>query len=276
MFRKKILFLIFVNTLLAAITEKPFVIIIPSYNNQEYYQKNLSDALDQEYENYRIIYIEDASTDNTKQLVEQFIENHKNAHRITCISNNTRKGALENLYTTIHTCNPWEIIVCLDGDDWLYNRHVLEYLNAVYRNSNVWMTYGQFIQYPANYIGWCKQIAPNVIQENSFRDQLWISSHLRTFYAWLFQAINKSDLQINGEFFPMAWDLAMMFPMLEMAGTHSKFIEEILYVYNRENNLNDEKIDQQKQLNLGFHIRSLTKYKPLQASETVHLKWGKV
>ncbi len=49
-------------------TEKPFVFIIASYNNSEWYKNNLDSVFAQDYENYRIIYIDDASPDGTGHL----------------------------------------------------------------------------------------------------------------------------------------------------------------------------------------------------------------
>src|ERR1700722_4170775 len=39
--------------------EKPIVIIIPSYNNAQWYKNNIESVLIQEYTNYRVIYIAD-------------------------------------------------------------------------------------------------------------------------------------------------------------------------------------------------------------------------
>jgi hypothetical protein len=48
------------------------------------------------------------------------------------IRNPVRVGALENLYRCIHTCDDQEIVILLDGDDWLAHPRVLQTLNAVY------------------------------------------------------------------------------------------------------------------------------------------------
>ena len=56
------------------IEEKNFVFIVPSYNNSEWYIKNISSIFNQNYSNYRVIYIDDASTDNTGTLVKNFVE----------------------------------------------------------------------------------------------------------------------------------------------------------------------------------------------------------
>ncbi len=61
---------------LALLTQEPelkenrFVIVIPSNNNKDWYQKNLDSVFNQRYLNYRVIYIDDGSTDNTGTLVE--------------------------------------------------------------------------------------------------------------------------------------------------------------------------------------------------------------
>ena len=54
--------------------EHPLVVIIPSYNNAQWYKKNLDSVFNQRYSNYRIIYLDDASTDQTGYLVEKYIQ----------------------------------------------------------------------------------------------------------------------------------------------------------------------------------------------------------
>lgn len=58
----------------------------------------------------------------------------------------------------------------------------------------------------------------------------------------------------------MTWDMAMMFPMLEMSGHRSKFISEFLYTYNLSNPINDHKVNQKLQQKLDRLIRGMTKY----------------
>lgn len=178
---------------------------------------------------------------------------------------------MANLYVAIHMCHPEEIIVDLDGDDWLAYDGVLAYLNTVYQDESVWLTYGQFLQYPLGRMGWCSQLPQEIIDNNAYRNYPWVTSALRTFYAWLFQLIKKEDLCFKDEFVPMASDLAFMFPMLEMAGNHSKFINQILYIYDRHTGFNDEKKNKQLQEEIEIHIRNLKKYEPLQDSAAAHV-----
>src|SRR5262245_31639614 len=104
------------------IQEKPMVIVIPSYNNSSWYDWNLSSVFQQKYSNYRVVYIDDCSTDNTYALVMEKIKKADLVQpglkdRIQVLRNTNNKGALANIYTACHAAHDHEIIVTLDGDD---------------------------------------------------------------------------------------------------------------------------------------------------------------
>lgn len=264
---KLVLFcLICCGSVFAEIEEKPMVVVIPSYNNKNWYQRNLDSVFIQKYVNYRVIYIDDASPDCTGLLVKSYIKQWGQERRVTLIQNAKRNGALANIYEAVHLCAPHEIIVTLDGDDWFYDDQVLTKLNEAYSDLDVWMTYGQFVHYPCGSPGWASEVPDHVIASNGIREYSWVTTHLRTFYAGLFHKIKKDDLLLEGVFFPMAWDLAFMFPMLEMSGRHSRFIPDTLYVYNVATPFNDIKVDPAYQLGLGWLIRTREKYAPLSSS----------
>jgi len=240
---------------------KKITVVIPSYNNYQWYKYNLSSLFTQDYTNFRAIYVNDCSSDGTRELVQKFILDNNFGNRIHLISNPVRVGALQNLYDVIHPCGDDEIIVILDGDDWLAHEGVLKRLNAVYSDPNCWMTYGQYISWPDNSPGYSRQIPSHIIETNNFREYEWCASHLRSFYAWLFKLIKKEDLiSPCGTFYPMAWDQAMMYPMLEMAGHRARFISEILYIYNAANPISDSKMNRQLQRHLETIIRLLKRY----------------
>jgi len=243
--------------------EKPIVVLITSYNNSEWYNENLSSVFEQAYNNYRIIYIDDCSTDNTYHLVVEKMKQNDRKHPIDIIRNTENRGALANVYTAVHTCANEEIIVILDGDDAFQHPQVLTRINKAYQNDNVWMTYGQYIESTSQKIGKCAPISEAIIRKNAYREYPWVSSHVRTYYAWLFKSIKKESLMIEDKFFPVASDLATMFPMLEMAGGRFEFINEILYVYNTSNELNNVKFRRKKQIQCERIIRHLPHYLPL-------------
>ena len=168
------------------VVERSIVVVIASYNNKDWYKRNLDSVFSQKYTNYRVIYVDDASPDGTGELVEQYIKEHKQEEKFTLLCNQERLGALANQYTAITSCDDMAIIVILDGDDWFAHDQVLAYMNNVYADTNVWLTYGQFKEYPSNKVGFCcvqqisekdcfqhctsirLQICPAVLENSSF------------------------------------------------------------------------------------------------------------
>jgi glycosyltransferase involved in cell wall biosynthesis len=245
---------------------KKFVIVVPSYQNSKWLKRNLFSILNQQYDSYRVIYTDDASPDGTGSLVEEYCATHDLTRKITVVKNPERKGALENLYRMIHSCNDDEVCVLLDGDDHLAGTNVLSTLNTVYESGDVWMTYGSYMDHPQNSRGCCLPYTDAVINSNNFRTDRWRASHLRTMRADLFKKIRVEDLKDqNGNFFEAAWDLAIMLPLLEMSGHHHRYVHDILYIYNNENPIQDYKVKLNLQQTLERFIRSKVKYSRIES-----------
>ena len=97
----------------------------------------------------------------------------------------------------------------VDGDDFLVHRQVLTRLNTIYQDPDVWITWGQFVRYPPSSGGFCEAIPPAIVSANAFRDYPFVSSHLRTFFAGLYQRVRPIDVQdCDGRFFVIAGDVA--------------------------------------------------------------------
>ena len=54
-------------------SEKPIVVIVPSYNNIRYFKGNIDSILNQSYKNYRVIYVDDCSNDGMGNAVEEYL-----------------------------------------------------------------------------------------------------------------------------------------------------------------------------------------------------------
>jgi len=244
-------FLVVSCSLFGSVPEKPFVVVIPSYKNADWYQKNLDSVFYQNYSNYRVVYVDDCSPDRTADLVSRYVLDHGQSERFTLVRNIERKLKAFNFYHAIHQlCDDEEIVVELDGDDWLASPDVLSILNEVYLDPNIWMTYGSYTS-TRPFKNCCGEYPQRVIDQNAYRrfgfrtgipeifHVYWKTGHLRTFYAWLFKRIDVEDFKLDGEFVSMAVDQCYMYPLLELSGGRFKYIRDILYVYNRENVLND-------------------------------------
>ena len=260
-----------------AIEDKYFVVVIPSYNNQQWYERNLASVMNQNYANFHVIYTDDCSPDGTGSLVEKYLEEHDSNHTVSLIKNNTRYGALYNLYRMINMCDDNTIIVTLDGDDWFPDNEVLTRLNNVYSSDEIWLTYGQFKLHPSATTGWASPMPDYIVENNSFRDFQHLPTHLRTFYAWLFKQIKLEDLLYIGQFYSMTWDMVMMFPMIEMAGERHRFISDIMYIYNNANSISDHHVSRQLQAHLAQVVKKKKRYirlaeKPLSKKTSLEQK----
>ncbi len=252
---------------LGASDQKHFSIVIPSYNNIDYYERNLGSVLSQDYENYSVYYIDDASSDGTSDAVKQYLAEHDTSSRVSYVRNVENYGALANVYATAHFCDDTQVVVVVDGDDWIADDGVLSHLNEVYQSEDVWLTYGSYLDYPSMEKGaFARPYLKSIVYEGGFRHAQWSASHLRTLYAGLFKKIDPDDLvDDQGHFFDACTDLAVMFPMLEMARERHKFIDRTMYIYNRETPLNVHKQKLERQQTIRETICNRKPYKRLKS-----------
>lgn len=246
-----------------------FSIIITAFNCENYIQRCLNSAINQDYPNFNIHVTDAASTDNTVNIIKYYLRtlDPRTLRTVLLTECKQRTYQLENIVNSVYICHPNSVCVSLDADDQLAHNNVLTMLNEVYQDLNIWMTYGSFKEENGNYFpSFWKAYPESVIKTNSFRQYYpWQASHLRTWRRQLFTQINLKDFKNkNGEYPKTAGDLYFMFPMLEMSGVHSKFIPDILYIYNTDTPFNDAKLVREDQLQEEAFIRSQTPYKPLE------------
>jgi len=236
-----------------------FNIIVPVFNAEKYLEKCLNSITKQSYKNFQVNIIDDCSTDSSYELGSEICANYKNFH----ISKNSRRlGALNNIYKllSLKIKEPTETIdILLDGDDYLYSGDVLNILYEKYLNTDCLITYGSHLSSK----GVQGKKYPRLIREfNLYRKYFWYASHLKTFRHDLWLSMDHNDLlDQNGEYYPVAWDLALMFPMLEMAGHRQEFVKELMYVYNDQNPISDHKIRRKEQILAAKEIRKKNRYK---------------
>ncbi|MBV8720624.1 MAG: hypothetical protein JO277_00650, partial [Candidatus Eremiobacteraeota bacterium] len=143
--------------------------------------------------------------------------------------------SLANLFPIWHSLPDDEIIVWLDGDDWLAHDRVFDRLVQVYQDTDAWFTYGQFefteppLGFPKR--GFAGLYPPGVDPRDVPWD--WRLTHLRTFRAWLVKRIAEDDLKTpSGAWCYYCTDRAVMLPLADMAGEKRAFIDEVLCMYN--------------------------------------------
>tara|TARA_R110001592_G_scaffold4349_2_gene24566 strand:- start:6698 stop:8725 length:2028 start_codon:yes stop_codon:yes gene_type:complete len=254
--------------------QNKFKIIIPSYNNEEWVEPNIASIINQTYTNYDVLYINDASTDNTSNKVNNII-NEYNLSNWTLVTNseNQRRGYNispynKNIINFMDNDN--DILLFIDGDDWLSDNDVLFQLNKFYNQNQYWMTYGGMYCYPSGNPGNPQNTKYNqhIHLNNLYRKDLWRASHLRTFKWHLYKKIKKEDLIFNktNKYYFHAEDLATSFPCLEMCPEEKIGVVDFpTYIFNETPNNRKRGIERESQAGneLEAEIRNIGSYKTL-------------
>jgi glycosyltransferase involved in cell wall biosynthesis len=241
-------------------------VIVTGHNTESWAEKCINSIKNQTYKNFVCAVVDDCSIDSSLEKIKNTVNNDKRFH---IFKSTSRKYALSHIADCIKfLCkDDNDIIVQIDGDDWLYDENVFQKLIDVHTKKNIWLTYGQFVKYPSMEKGFCQRYFEEVIKNKLYRENIWISSQLRTFKYFLWKNIKDEDLRDEqGSYYKIVWDLAMMFPMMEMCESENihVFVNEILYVYNMNNPINDFKLHIDEIAIIEKKLRLKTKYKTLK------------
>lgn len=232
--------------------ENRLIFIVPFRNCFNYIEECANSLLSQDYTNWVAHFADDKSFDYTHTKIpknEHFVY-HRNEERLHTIT---------NIHQTIQRINPQpnDVICILDGDDYLCRNDAMNIINSLYQDETL-LTYGQYL-FPWGKTGHCKAYE----NELDFLKNLksgFLASHLKTFKYKLYEKFLSLDPNLdyfkseNGEFFSMTGDVALMTPLMEIAGyDRIKFNETPIYQYRLHEN-SDQNISRELQLKFEKEI----------------------
>lgn len=236
------------------------IVVTTLYNARNYIKLCIDTIKNQNFSDFHCYITDDLSTDDSVDVALSSIDGDK---RFTIIKN-TKKFYQPGNYDQVIRHNPEvsdsDIIIEVDGDDWLPDPNVFNRIYGIYTNPDVWIANGSF-KYHNGFQGFAKE------QDDfdNLRQSRFTASHIRTWRAFLWRKILESDLKdSSGNYWKISGDLSFMFPMLEMSGkNHYRFMPQINYVYNESNPLNDHKVDLNLVTEVANQIRRKQKYSKL-------------
>lgn len=237
------------------------IVLTGFYNAEKYVQRSILSIMTQTYKDFTCYITSDRSTDNSINLIKQLI---KNDPRFIIVEDSDIKLYQTGNFDKVIRNNPNikddDVLVEVDGDDWLPDSYVFERINKLYEDKDVWIANGSF-KYSSGQPGFS---SPQKNFDN-LRNSVFTASHIRTWRAFLWRNIKEEDLRDeDGNYWQWSGDLCFMFPMLEMAGeSHYRFMNEVNYVYNAENPINEHKVDIEMVNDHAKRIRSKEKYERL-------------
>ena len=217
-----------------------FKIVTATRNSEPWIERCLTSIRDQCYPDFDVFVTVDPSNDDTAAVAGKFCEREGWGFK----ANTERLFACHNQVNAIRAMDdgdPEDVIVFVDGDDYLAHSRVLDRLVHHYSDGTL-LTYGSYRSEPFSPTCAIPCAYPReVIERGTYRRFIAQGggvrfNHLRTFRYRLFNHLDDSDFQDdNGEWFTTVTDTAMMIPCMELAGARFKCLTEVLLVYNSEN-----------------------------------------
>lgn len=139
-------------------------IIVPCYNQALYLPEALSSVMEQEFQDWECIIVDDGSPDNTKDVAQNWVKKdsrfkyfHKPNEGVSAARNYGIKQALG------------EYIFPLDGDDKIDSKYLIEAINAFQSNPKVKLVYANTIEFGARNR---KEASPSYSYEKMFTENL--------------------------------------------------------------------------------------------------------
>jgi glycosyltransferase involved in cell wall biosynthesis len=182
---------------------------------------------------WRARFVDDASCDGTRLVLEREIDARGLVDRIRIATNAVRRYKAHNVFRALQEeekeVAPAEIVVLLDADDRLADPRALERLDREYRRGFdvVWSNW----RGSDGSSGKSDHLSPLLPPSR----QPFVSQHLFSFRRTLFAAVSERDLQDDeGAWFRAGCDAAIAWPVLART-RRWRFVNEPLCVYNRAN-----------------------------------------
>ena len=163
---------------------KDVTVVIPVYNSKKYIKRCIDSVLIQTVKNYKILLINDGSTDNSLKIIEDYKNKYPN---IISIVNQENMGVAKTRNKAIELATT-KYIMFIDNDDYIDNDYIEEFYKNIKNTNNKVVIGGykrtnqkdEIIEYiklnPLNYFDrlkvttpWARIIDRNFLIENNIR-----------------------------------------------------------------------------------------------------------
>jgi glycosyltransferase involved in cell wall biosynthesis len=239
-----------------------FIIIICFYNAREYIRECIDSVLLQTHSNWLAVCMDDHSDDGSSTLIPD-------DPRLIKRYNEKRMFTLQNTYNAIVNTGidyaDDDVICILDGDDKFLHPYALEIVqNCFQEYPNCLLTFGQYIS-SFGRLGHCRPYSEWEFQQ--LRKTDYRASHLKAFKWILYREFLNQDRDLNSYkdshdvFFPMTSDIALMLPLMEIAGYGNICFNKHPIYWYRKYNRNDSTENEPLQKKIDLSIRAKPKFK---------------
>jgi len=158
---------------MAHTTNKPLVsVIIPCYNTAQYIQETLDSVFNQTYQNIEVIAIDDGSTDNTLQKLN---ENQKNHPQLKVITQQNTYNIIARRNAAKHAKGKY--LIFLDSDDKIASEYVSKCCEVAEQDESIAAVYSKADFFDAKNGQW--QLPEFKLPDFLYRNCIYISALIR-------------------------------------------------------------------------------------------------
>lgn len=211
-----------------------FSVIVPIYNKEKYIKECIDSVLNQSFNNYELILVDDGSTDACPTIIDDYSKSNKQIKVI-----HKENGGLVSARKAGTKIANGDYIVCLDADDYLKKDYLLNINNEIEKNHSdiICMSYTQLdydketiktLDYRNGYYtkeDIVNEIYPSLIQRRDskhFNVNIWGKAYKKDLYKNI--QLDVNDLNKIGE------DGCVSIPCIYLANSLS-IINDASYVY---------------------------------------------
>jgi len=210
---------------------------LPVYNGEDFLKYALDSLLSQTYRDFELIISDNASTDNTPKICQEYVLRDK---RIRYIRQNNNMGALWNFNFVLKQSNK-EYFIWVSSDDKLHPEFLEKNIDILEKNKNVVCSIGDVIYSDVvNY-----EFKSNNETKKTFRQRYVkstygtyeskVRTYLKFFQASMMYGLYRRDklqksITINKIF--LAFDLSIILNVLKYGDFHV-IDENLLHRYNK-------------------------------------------
>lgn len=235
--------------------ERRIVVVSPFWNASEYLEKHILSVAQQDYDNYIHLLIDDNSDDGSKEKIKEVLSTLPIdiGEKILYGSNETNIGCIKNQLEAIYEMvNSDDIVILLDGDDWLINNNtIFKYYNDLYEQGYEF-TYGSMWSVVDNIPLIAQEYPLDVRLKKTYRDHMFNwkipYTHLRTCLGKHFDGLNDEAFKVDGEWMKSGADNPLFYELIERVDADKIYCNrEVVCNYNDASPYNDYKIKGKEQ-----------------------------
>lgn len=122
-------------------------VIMPAYNAEKYIEQSISSIINQIYENWELVIVNDASTDRTEEIIKKYVE--KYPEKIRMYANEKNSGAAVALNKAMQNARG-EYMCWLSADDLYFETMISSQIEYLHEHPNFDAVFSKFVSINEN------------------------------------------------------------------------------------------------------------------------------